>query len=250
MSKIILFDGGNYMFKAIFSYKANPAVPMTYTYCKMLIGDLKKVKVEADDMIIVAQDFARSWRKNIDKNYKAQRKAKREDSMPPEQWDEIFKDFNQFFEKLAQSLPWYFISVLHCESDDIASVVSRYYKNKEVILLSSDRDWEMLLSLPNTKLFSPISKKFKKVPNPMKVLLEKIQGDVSDNLLEKPTSEAEYDKRKKIVDLIHELPDFVENAIKDELVHLLPKNLYTHKLPYKSLVADIEKIYKIGEQNA
>ena len=78
----------------------------------------------------------------------------------------------------------------------------------------------------------------------MKVLLEKIQGDVSDNLLTKPSSEAEFEKRKKIVDLVNPLPDFVEQPIKEQLQHILPKNLYLNKFPFKSIVPDLEKIYK------
>jgi len=242
MNKVIVFDGGNYLHKAIFAFRNNYNVPATYTYMRMLIGDLKKVKFESSDQVIIAQDSGRSWRKEEDPNYKAQRKAAREGQESPEWWKEMYGEFNDFIPKLEMSLPWHFIGVYHCEADDVASVVARYYKSKEVILCSSDRDWEMLLAFPNVKLFSPISKKFKNVPNPMKVLLEKIQGDVSDNLLEKPSSEAEFERRKRIVNLL-ELPDFVEQQIQDKLHHLLPKNLYLKKIPYNSIREEIRKLY-------
>jgi 5'-3' exonuclease len=232
------------MFRSIFAHRNNPQVPATYTYSRMIIGDLKKVAVTSEDMIIMAQDYGKSWRKDIDKNYKAQRKAKREEAEDAEWWKNIFETFNNFFPLIEKSLPFHFIKVYRCESDDIASVACRYYKNKEIILMSSDKDWEMLLCIPNVTIFSPISKKFKVVPNPMKVLLEKIQGDVSDNLLTKPSSEAEFEKRKKIVDLVNPLPDFVEQPIREQLTHILPKNIYVNKFPFKSIVPDLEKIYK------
>jgi len=137
--------------------------------------------------------------------------------------------------------------VHNCEADDIASVACRYYKDKEIILISSDKDWEMLLTFTNVKIYSPISKKFKDIKNPMKVLLDKIQGDISDNLLEKPSSEAVFKKRKKIVDLINPLPDFVEKPIKEELDKIMPKNLYLHKIPFNSIRLKFEKIYKLNK---
>ena len=243
MSRIILIDGGNIMHKAIFAFRNNYAVPASYTYMRMLIGYLKKLKFKNDELVIIAQDAGRSWRKDVDKQYKAQRKIKRESEESPEWWAEMYKEFNEFFPKLEKSLPWHFISVPRMEADDIASVVSRYYKTKEIVLISSDRDWEMLMVLDNVSIFSPITKKYKEVKNPMKVLLEKIQGDISDNLLEKPSSEAEFEKRKQIVNLL-ELPDFVEDAIKPKIVNLLPKNLYSHKIPYVSIREEIRKLYQ------
>jgi hypothetical protein len=54
----------------------------------------------------------------------------------------------------------------------------------------------------------------------------------------------EFDRRKKIVDLINPLPDFIEQPIRDKFASFLPKNLYTRKLPYRSIAADIDKLYK------
>lgn len=232
------------MHRAIFSSMVNENIPATYTYCRMIVGDLKKVEVTSNDMVIIAQDYGKSWRKDVDKNYKAQRKEKREERKPKEWWTEIYEKFNNFFPLLEKSVPWHYISVYRVESDDIASVACRYYKNKPIILLSQDKDWEMLLSIPNVKIFSPISKKYKNVPNPMKILLEKIQGDVSDNLLTKPSSETEWEIRRKIVDLVNPLPDFVEQPIRERLQHILPKNLNINKFPYRSIVPELLKIYK------
>jgi len=247
MPKVIVIDGGNYLSRSIFAFRNNYSIPATYTYCRMLIGYLKKVGMTSEDKVIIAQDYGKSWRKGIDPNYKLQRKGKREEIETKEWWEEIYKEFNNFFPKLESALPWHFLKIYRIESDDIASVASRYYKDKEVILCSSDKDWEMLLSFPNVKLFSPISKKFKNVPNPMKVLLEKIQGDISDNLLDKPTSEKEFETRKKIVNLL-ELPLEIEQPIRDRLDNLLPKNLYLHKVPYNSVRVELKKLYNKEEE--
>lgn len=242
-SKVICLDGGGYLHRAIFAYRNNPAIPSTYTYMRMIIGDLKKVKFTTEDIVIIAQDYGRSWRKDLDTQYKLQRKGKREQLETPEWWKARYEEFNKFFDLIEKILPWHFVKIYRMESDDIASVVSRYYTDKEVILMSSDRDWEMLANFPNVKIFSPISKKYKDVPNPMKILLEKIQGDVSDNLLNKPSSEMDFEIRNKIVNLL-ELPEEIEKPIKEQVASLFPKNLYLSKVPFHTVRVALKQLYE------
>lgn len=241
MSKIVVIDGGNIQFRAIFSYRNNTAVPCVYTYLSMLVGYLKRLNVTLEDTVIIAQDFG-SWRKKIDKTYKAQRQDARESKEDKAWWEERYREFNALYDKLKIATPWQWIKIYEMESDDIGSVACRYYKDKEVILISSDRDWEQLAVYENVKIWSPITKKFKVIKDPTKILAEKIQGDISDNLLTKPTSELEFYKRKKIVSLL-ELPDWVENAIKEEFDKIVPKNLCLSKIPFNTIRDRIQKLY-------
>jgi hypothetical protein len=134
--------------------------------------------------------------------------------------------------------------VHNCESDDIASVAIRYMDAEEKILISSDEDWAMLCTLPNVKVFSPYSKKFKIINNPEKILLKKIKGDVSDNLLEEPKTEAEWEKRKMIVDLIH-LPLHIEQIIRPVIETLPLKNICISKVPFRTCQEELKKLYKL-----
>jgi len=245
--RAILIDNGNIQFRSIFAYRNNPSIPVTWTYLNMITGYLNKLEVTLDDLVVCAQDYG-SWRKDIDKSYKAQRKDFRESYEEAEWWQKRYDEFNNLYEKLNIALPFHWIKKWKCEADDVISVCCRVFKDKEIIIISSDKDLEMLLTFSNVKIFSPISKKFKKVPNPTKVLLDKIQGDISDNLLDKPSSEAEFERRKKIVDLINPLPEFVENPIKEELNKIMPKNIYPSKIPFRSIRAKFAKIYKLEEQ--
>lgn len=243
MSKLIVIDSGNVMFKAIFAFRNMSAVPATYTYMRMILGYLKRIGTTLDDRVIIAQDFG-SWRKKVDPTYKAQRKALREGREDKDFWDEMFKEFNEFIPKIEPSLPWNFIKIFETEADDIASVCVRYYNNyDEKILVSSDKDWEMLCQVDKVKIFSTITKKYKIVDAPLKVLLEKIQGDKSDNLLEKPKTEEEYKKRKLIVNLL-ELPSYIEEPIKEVLSTLIPKDVNWAKIPFRSLRIELGKLYK------
>lgn len=245
MSKIIGIDGGGALHRAIFSSMNRPEiVPATYTYMNMMTGYLNKLSVSLEDKIIVAQDYGRSWRKGLDHNYKAQRKEAREEKKSAEWWKEEYAKFDRLFEQLEISVNWHFIKIWGTEADDILSMICRYYNKNEVIIISSDRDLEQLAVFDNTKIWSPISKKYKVINAPMKVLLEKIQGDISDNLLEKPSTEAEFEIRKRIVDLT-QLPHEIEKPIREELEKLMPKNLYIHKIPYGSIQEKFRKLYKI-----
>lgn len=242
MSKLIVIDSSNMMYTSIHVYRKAPMCPPQYTYMKMILGYLRKIGTTVEDRIVIAQDYG-SWRKKIDPIYKAQRKGLREAQEDKEFWDKMYKDFNEFFKKVEPGLPWYFIKIYECEADDIASVCCRYYDEyDEKILISTDRDWEQLCAVPKVKIFNPRKKMYKIVKYPMKILAEKIQGDKSDNLLTKPTNEAEYEKRKLIVNLL-ELPNFIEEPIKEVLSKLTPKGVNWKKIPFRSLRIELEKLY-------
>ena len=245
MSKLVVLDWGNITHRAIFAFRNNSQVPFTYTMLRMVIGYLKRIGITLEDKIIVAEDYG-SWRKDIDKNYKAQRKAFREDKESADWWAEVYKESNEFTDKLEQCLPWNFVKIYKMEADDIASCAIRFIKADEKIMISSDEDWQMLCTIPNVKVFSPYTKKYKIIKNPEKILLKKIKGDISDNLLEAPTNEAEFEKRKMIVDLIH-LPLHIEQLIRPVLETLPIKNLYLNKIPFRTCKDEIRKLYRLEE---
>jgi hypothetical protein len=233
------------MFKSIFAFRNAPQCSVTYLYLIQVISYLKKLGVTLEDKVIIAQDFG-SWRKEIDPLYKAQRKAAREAQEDKDFWDEMFKEFNEYFPKLEVSLPWHFIKIYKIESDDIASCAVRFIDAEEKILVSTDEDWQMLCTLPNVKIFSPYSKKFKIIKNPEKILLKKIHGDISDNLLTVPKTEAEWEKRKTIVDLIN-LPQHIEAIIRPVIESLPIKNLYLNKVPSRYCANQLKKLYNLED---
>jgi 5'-3' exonuclease len=211
----------------------------------MMISYLKKIGVTLDDRVVIAEDYG-SWRKDIDKDYKSQRKAYRESKEDADWWKEMYGEFNDFIPKLEIALPWNFIKIYKMEADDVASMAVRYLEADEKILISSDEDWQMLCVLPNVKVFSPYTKKFKIIKNPEKILLKKIKGDISDNLLVAPKTEAEFEKRKMIVDLIH-LPVHIEQIIKPVIETLPMKNIALNKIPFRTCREEIRKLYKLEE---
>jgi 5'-3' exonuclease len=276
-NRVIVIDSTNIQFKAIYAYRngynrelekitkegidkddamefLNDAIsrrsvflmPPTYTYLQMITGYLNILKFNPEtDVVILAMDYG-SWRKKISPVYKSQRKGNREEQETKDWWNSRYKEFNELFTKLEVALPFYLLKFWEVEADDIMAVASRVYSDKAVLGISSDQDWEMLAFHKNTSIFSPITKKMKVINNPMKILLDKIQkGDVSDNLLEKPTNELEFEIRKTLVDLINPLPDHIEIPIKEKLINLPMKNLFIEKIPYNSIRLKFKKLFNI-----
>jgi hypothetical protein len=275
MPKLVVLDSGNLEHRAIFSYlylyqalieklakeknieyeraevmlkqqiaRHEVFVPMaTMTYMKMIISVLKKIGITIEDKIIVAEDYG-TWRKEIDSSYKAQRKDFRESKATPEFWAEKYKEFNDLIPKLNQALTWQFIKIYKIEADDIASVACRYFKDYEdKILVSTDEDWEQLCYFPGVKIFSPSKKVYKIVKNPLEVLQKKIKGDISDNLLTEPKTEAEFERRKTIVNLL-QLPVNIEQSITNYFDTLPIKRMFIDRVPYASVRKELIKLYK------
>lgn len=242
-NKVIIVDWGICTHKAIFALKFNPAIPATFTACNMMIGWLYRLNIDPDDIIIVACDGRNSWRKDFELAYKGDRKQKRQDSLID--WDSEYKKMGDLAERLNQGLNWHFIKINRLEADDVMAVASRYYKDREVILVTHDKDLEQMWEYPHVKIYSTYSKKWKIRPENFdltRLQADKIKVEKTDNMITPILSEEDYQKRKLCIDLI-ELPDWVEQSVKLELDKIGPKNLDVQTIPFKSLWPRMEQIY-------
>jgi hypothetical protein len=130
--KIIVVDHGIFLHRAIFSLKNNPSVPATYTYLSMLLGNLKRIGVEKEDKIIIAVDFLKSWRREYETEYKANRPKQREDSgLDFKYW---YGQFNELLETLEIATSWFIIKYPHCLAGDTRILVpnSNYIHIKNI----------------------------------------------------------------------------------------------------------------------
>lgn len=248
MNKIIIVDMGFLAFRSIHAFRASMNVPAGYTYLRMLIANLKRIGIDYEDTIILAKDSPMgSWRRDIVPEYKANRKENREKQENNDWWHEMFREIDDMNNKIVMAFPYHLVTLPKVEADDIASVACRAFPDKEVVLISSDSDWTMLLAYPNVKVMSIITKKYKEIENPAKVLHDKImKGDVADNLIGKPKTEIDLEKRRKVVNLL-ELPQDIETAIKWQLYNLPKKNLNYDKIPFRSIKNDVYKLYEGGK---
>jgi len=250
MNKLIVLDGGMYTHRAIFAWRNQKNIPVEYTYLRMVISHLQKIGVDPTDEMILACEGKNNWRKQFSQEYKANRKSLR-DSFEDVNWDEMYSKLNALTYKIADGLGIHRIEVDNCEADDIAAMCPKVFKDKEIILVSVDADWEMLWEYDQIKIFSPL-KKYKGVKgmykikpekfNVYKLISKKINKEVSDNLISPILSEEDFDRRKMLVSLI-DLPEFIEDKIIKVLQQLEPKLGDINKLPFDSIKDIVANLY-------
>lgn len=248
MNKAIILDFGIFSHRAIFAGLYNP-MPNTYTCLNMMLSSLGKIGVSPDDTIIVACDGRKSWRKEIDSEYKKDRKQKRAES--PIDWEKAYADMESLLDIIDKATDWHVIKVDHIEADDIMAIASRYYKDKEVILVTYDADLEQCWIYPNVKIFSILKKMkggkgaYKEKPknfNVYKFLAKKIEKEVSDNLTSPILNQQDYDDRMMCVNLL-QLPEWVEVEIKKKLSNLQPKEIRPELIPFRNLRPKLAGLY-------
>jgi len=252
-NKIIFIDYSIFLNRAIFSWRNNKQVPVEYTCLSMIFSNLRRIGVEPTDTVIFACDGGRSWRRDVDTDYKANRKAFR-DSFEDIDWKDMYARFDRLLEQLDKGTDWHIIRVNSIEADDIMAVGSRYFKDSDVILVTYDADMEQLTIYGNVKIFSPLIKykggrgAYKLVKDPCKVLAKKIQCEKADNLTAPILTNADYEKRKSIVSLL-ELPIWVEESIIEEFKNLKEKEDYDSQyIPFLNIRTKIENLYNDKEK--
>jgi hypothetical protein len=233
--KIIVLDWGIFTFRGIFSWRRNREIPVEYTITNMILANLLKVGVNSEDVIMLATDFGKSWRKDFDVQYKADRKEKRE-AFTDINWNIMFEKVNNLLTKLDVSTNFQILREERIEADDWMAYATKYFLNNEIILVSYDKDIEQLLARPNVKIFSPLSKKYKLGINPHAVLAEKINKEASDNLTNPILNEEDYDRRNLLVNLL-ELPEFIEQKLEPRFRNLEPKEGDADEFPFNGLRA-------------
>lgn len=242
--RIIFIDFGLYMHKAIFATVNNPESYAPYTAMRMILGDLGKIKYYYHDLVIVAIDGRGNWRKDLDPQYKANRKELREKSEID--WNYWYEEFNNLIEQLKISTPFQYIKLDKCEADDIIAVGVKYFKDNPCVIMSADSDFEQLACYPNVKIFSPYTKKYKVIENPFKILQSKIKKEKTDNLVSEVLDEISFKTRKSLVSLL-QLPDFIENKVLDNLDNMCYNVFNINKMPFKKMRSKLYGLYSTKE---
>ena len=132
--------------------------------------------------LVICYDYPHSWRKDFYKLYKESRKRNRKNS--DFDWSALFKLLNEIRDELTQNFPYRVVTVTNCEADDvIATLATHNYRNEQILIVSSDGDFQQLQKYPNITQYSPILKKMLRCDDPASYLFEHIvRGDASDGV--------------------------------------------------------------------
>ncbi len=148
--------------------------------------------------VVIASDLgSSSYRKEIYPDYKQNRKDAyaEQTEAEAEYFQAFFQEFNNVLDYFESETPYPVLRFNKVEADDIAAyivkTVNNYSDVKEVVLISSDRDWDLLIQ-PNVMRFSYVTTKeitwdswseHYEYPPDKHISIKCLQGDSGDNVL-------------------------------------------------------------------
>jgi len=189
--KILIFDMHNLVFRTLFvaafaAKKQLMSDEELWEYWRyLMINSLfNSIRYNQPNRVIIAVDAPNSWRKDLYKEYKANRKAARDNAVVD--FDAFWPILDDFIEQLRVTFKnIYILKLDKCEADDIIAVIVKKESGDDtsITVISSDKDMVQLMKHPNVELFDPIKRKVVKSISPERDLQIKIiAGDKSDNI--------------------------------------------------------------------
>lgn len=154
VSNIMIVDALNLGFR----WKHSGAVHFMDEYIRTVESLAKSY--EAGSVVIACDEGSSSYRKAIYPDYKQNRKDKYDAQSEEEkqQFEEFFAEFSLTMDALSKKYPLFF-KFPKCEADDIAAyIVNKRRKYNNIWLISSDRDWDLLID-KNISRFSYVTRK-------------------------------------------------------------------------------------------
>jgi DNA polymerase-1 len=158
---LLIVDSLNFAFR----YKHSGATDFAEDYLRT-VQSLKK-SYKASHVIIACDQGSSSYRKAIYPEYKQNRKDKFELQTDAEkaQFELFFEDFTKTLEHIQNSTDYPVIRFQGVEADDIAAyIVAQKLPVDNIWLVSSDKDWDLLVS-PTVSRFSYVTRKETTVDN-------------------------------------------------------------------------------------
>lgn len=181
--KVLLIDTNNLSMRCLFALAYDPTDTQFTIYKNAFLTSLcKSVRQFAPNKIVFCMEGFQNWRRDVYANYKCSRADGRAES--PVDFDAFFKMNNEFIDDLSKCLQnCLFLKVLHLEADDLIALTTKYMKNWDITLISTDKDFYQLHKYQNFKQWDPIKNRFIQVIDPNVALMQKIiTGDKSDDI--------------------------------------------------------------------
>lgn len=156
------------------------------------VDSLKK-SYKASKVIIACDQGSSSYRKQLYPLYKQNRKDKQDLQTPEEEaaFLAFFEEFNRTMDMYTEVDDYPMLRFPKCEADDIAGyIVRKYGKTHKIWLISSDKDWDLLVSA-NVSRFSTVTRKETTLDNwnthyPYEpedhISIKCLMGDTGDNI--------------------------------------------------------------------
>lgn len=121
-----------------------------------------KRSYKCSKVVLACDSGSSQYRKSIYPGYKQNRKDKFDQQTLEEQlaFERFFTEFNRVMEHFGSNTKYPLFRFEKCEADDVAAYIVKHYSKTfdKVVLISSDRDWDLLIK-PNVMRFSYVTRK-------------------------------------------------------------------------------------------
>lgn len=253
MKKMLIYDLSNVMYSSFFNANSdknlNQIDDKKDFWRFLLLSDLLEVKKKFNpDEYILAIDSKHTWRKDYFKYYKARRVFKKQKS--PIDWDDFYTTADKFIDELEQYFPCRTIKVDKAEADDVIATLALNCKDdKEVIIVTKDKDFKQLLVYDNIKMYDLGDKSLVKCDDPYLFrIMHLLKGDSNDdvpNILSDNDVFVNTDKRQKRITqkVIKEMLDVgIEKfAIERDVVDNYKRNCKLILLDLENIPEDVQR---------
>ena len=185
---MILIDYSGVAVSALFGQISNGQPLSEGLVRHMILNTLRlynaKYREDYGQMILCC-DGGNIWRKKFFPEYKANRKASREQSSID--WNEFFRILNLVRDEIREHVPFRVVHVQGAEADDVIAVLTEstqeFGHGENVMIVSSDQDFLQLQQYSNVHQYSPTTKKMLVEKDAIRFLREKIlRGDTGDGV--------------------------------------------------------------------
>lgn len=251
--RLVIVDYSELFFTSIFAIerckKMGGFIPeVEFLVMKKMFAYLKTCP---DREMMLMLDGVSSWRKEIDPNYKGQRKEQREKY--DIDWPDMFRRYAELSSLLDMYTPLNAYRDDYLESDDLIAVLAK--QGHDIVAFSSDKDLNQLCYYGNIQLVSMHTKKknnkyeTKDIKNPIKELQKLIdKGDRADNI---PKADSDMQRliNKKLVDLLN-LPEHIEKrceaVLAQQHVKLIRLEEIYARYPWKFIPYEMQRLWPQG----
>lgn len=182
--------------------------------------------------MIICCDSKKYWRRDVFPYYKASRKKDREASGVD--WTTMFNTLSLVRQELIDNFPYKTLMIEGAEADDIIGTLVHKYNQyeKEILILSSDKDFMQLQVYNNVKQYSPVHKKFIRTADAELYLKEHIiKGDRGDGIPNVASPDSVFvtggrqkPMRKKLIEQIANTNVFTAGDVSEEIKRNFARN--------------------------
>ena len=141
-----------------FRYKHNGATDFAEDYLRTVNSFKKSYK--ASHVIVAADQGSSSYRKALSPEYKQNRKDKFAEQTDAEKaaFELFFEDYIKTLDYIRDNTDYPVLRFPGVEADDICAYICSKIKDRQIWLISSDKDYDLLIS-PNVSRFSYVTRK-------------------------------------------------------------------------------------------